>query len=207
MKFDLSIVITCWNELYELLTLLYSFASNKGDDNLKVQFIIMHDTENSQIKRRCIDAFDEILKIKPNFYFEYHESKEHFGSWGHPLREKALKEHVKGEWLLWTNCDNYYVPNFLNNIMSNTGPNVGAIYFDFVNKKKKENNYYHFVTKFGINTCDMGSFIVRTSLAKEIGFSNRSYAADGVFMEALKINVAGKGMTINKVNSTMLIHN
>ena len=53
---------------------------------------------------------------------------------------------------------------------------------------------------------DIGSFIVKSEMAREVGFKDKSFAADGVFVEKLMERYRGK-IKSAKVEQVLFVHN
>ena len=113
------------------------------------------------------------------------------------------------EYCLITNDDNYYVPIFvdeMSKIVQFQNPDI--IYFDMVHNYKFEDlpnpvGYQTLITEPRLDRIDIGSFIFRTQLGKSIGFTDRSYKADGIFFEALSAATTN----IYKISKVLFVHN
>jgi len=58
-------------------------------------------------------------------------------------------------------------------------------------------------TKMRINWIDIGSFIFDTKLGQKVGFSDKSFAADGVFLEKM----IAEGAMPFKSQKYLFVHN
>jgi hypothetical protein len=128
------------------------------------------------------------------------------GTYGHPNRRMALNDITltSKDFVLMTNDDNYYVPEFVRYMRSQFKPNVGIIYNDCLH------NYYSYdvlKSKLQINYIDMGSFVVRGSVAKKIGFVSNEYHADGIYCEQAAEYCNQHKMDIVYIPKAIFIHN
>jgi hypothetical protein len=125
------------------------------------------------------------------------------GAWGHINRARMLSkiDPNEGELLLITNFDNYYVPVFVDTVLSNFNEEVDLLYYDFVHSHQGYQYYNSFPE---ISKIDMGAFITKTELAKQVGFNSTHYCADGFFLEDYK-----KAMSKNMryVKRALFVHN
>jgi hypothetical protein len=123
-----------------------------------------------------------IMSLFGDKRIKFTNSKRRNGRWGHPNRKTLLKnlEAKKDDFVLITNDDNMYVPVFVDAILSSIKKDTGFIMcnvlhsyigFDVMETKLKENHI------------DMGSFAVRASIAKKVGFNHVNFSADGKYAE------------------------
>jgi hypothetical protein len=129
-----------------------------------------------------------------------------YGCYGHPNRRMMLNKIDVNEddFILLTNDDNYYVPQFVNFCQKYMTKKVGMIYFDMLH------NYYFYKvleTKPVVNNIDMGAFIVRGSIAKEIGFKSNKVEADGIYCMDC-VNYCNKNnFEVIKIPGILFVHN
>lgn len=125
------------------------------------------------------------------------------GVWGHMNRATMLSkiDPNEGGLLLITNFDNYYVPVFVETVISNFKKDIDLIYYDFVHSHQ---GYQYYQSYPEISKIDMGAFITRTKMAKKVGFNSTHYCADGFFLEDYK-----KAMKkdIVYINRALFVHN
>ena len=53
---------------------------------------------------------------------------------------------------------------------------------------------------------DIGCFIVRTALAKQVGFRDKTHNGDGTYVEDI-VSRFGQTMRIGKLNKVLFVHN
>lgn len=125
------------------------------------------------------------------------------GVWGHLNRKTALEklDPNEGDKLLITNFDNYYVPVFVEYINKTFTQDVDLVYYDFVHSHQ---GYMNYKSVPEISKIDMGAFITRSKLAKDVGFNSTHYCADGVFIEDYKKRSNGQACYIDR---TLFVHN
>lgn len=130
----------------------------------------------------------------------YIETESRQGVWGHNCRAEALK-YVDTEWVNISNGDNYIVP-MANQILLDSIEGSDVVMTNLVHSYF---NYTLFDTRFSIAYTDMCNFIVRSDIAKNVGFNHRTYAADGLFCEDIK--KAYPNLRIKKLNTCLWVHN
>jgi len=150
------------------------------------------------------DDVKEILPDDPRVIF--YESEVRLGKYGHPNRRYML-DHVKmntDDYVLITNDDNYYVPEYVNYMRRAIGVGVGVVYHDCLH------NYYSYEVlkaKMEINYIDMGSFIVRADIAKKIRFTSNEFHADGIYAEAVADHCNKNNLKMIYLPRPLFIHN
>lgn len=135
----------------------------------------------------------------------FRHSKERNGEWGHPNRDLMLKQvrSKKNDFILLTNDDNMYVPIFIDAMFSVINDNVGFVMCDVLH------SYIGFKvmkTELKENHIDMGSFIVRSDIAKEVGFKHRNFSADGKYAEECGKSCYDNKLEILHVENPLFIH-
>ena len=166
------------------------------------------------------DEFVQIMKyfaaLEPD-KIDYQCTDIRFNDYGHSLREIGLYS-ARGDYVLLTNADNYYIPKALEFInaalLEHKSSNVDVVMFDMVHShanagRRKLPAYSFFVVSYKRESIDMGAAIVATDLAKKAGFSDKSFAADATYFESVarKKNAGGEKLYIIKIPSVLLVHN
>lgn len=131
------------------------------------------------------------------------------GSWGHPNRDLGLKilESNSQDFVLITNDDNYYVPEFIEQMLQKTERvvlPVGLVFCDTVHSYMK---YSVLTSQLKENQIDMGSFIVRLDIAKKVGFKHRHLSADGRYAEECADFCRRTGLVMKRIPRPLFIHN
>jgi len=166
------------------------------------------------------DEFVEIMKyfatIEPD-KIDYQCTDIRFNDYGHSLREIGLHS-ARGDYVLLTNADNYYIPKALEFInaalLEQQSSNVDVVMFDMVHShsnpgRRKLPAYSFFEVSYQRESIDMGAAIVDTDLAKKTGFADKSFDADATYFESVarKKNAGGEKLSIIKIPSILLVHN
>lgn len=112
--------------------------------------------------------------------------------WGHDKRAAGIAL-ASGEWIGFFNDDDSYQHDYLEKMLAAAGKH------DVVFCEWNENPN----CAFAIYQSTAGNFIVRTQIAKQVGWTSRVYEADGVFIEGLK--AAGAGVV--KIAERLYFHN
>lgn len=176
-----SIIITAYNRFNQLKCLIYSLSSQTFSD---YEIIIIHDGWNP-LFRNWFQSVDSPSKIR------YYETPVRHNDWGMSLRNYGLTL-AKGQYIINTNDDNYYVPIWLeeiNNILT-TNPHCNFVYYDMVTNHNNIESHNHkdyglFVPQLRHSYIDMGQFVIHRDLIIDYKFESVA-PADGVFIEYIK---------------------
>jgi len=205
-KKDITIVCVAYKRYTQIPVLIHSFLC-QSLQNWKLH--IIHDGYDQKM--------DELLQPYqekyPQIHYEFTPSRHN--DYGHTLREIGIQK-ADTEFILITNDDNYYVPEFLKLMFREiSARQLDMVLCDMVHShlsggdgsKVYNADQYGclstFPKKFMI---DIGCFIVRTELAKRVGFKDKSFIGDGTFVEDL-IAGAGDSMKIGKLRKVLFVHN
>lgn len=197
MEIKFSIIVVAYKKPLELKCLLYSLLSQTYNN---FEIIIIHDGIDSDHQI----MISEFLKDNRIIYFQ---TPKRFNDYGMSLRNMGL-DIATGDFILNTNDDNYYTPNFLQEtyeaIKNNEDCNL--VYFDSIDKNFQWQNeqqppYSLFKPTLNALHIDMGQFVASKELIAETRFTI-NYDADGIFIEHLKPKI--KPVYIEKV---LFIHN
>ena len=108
-----SFIVVCYERYYNVQCLIYSLLSQTYDN---FEVILIHDGYNQQHE----DIIKPYLSDKR---FKYIYTDQRCNDWGMSLRNKGL-QLAKGEWIINTNDDNYYVPVYLEELIKTTNYDV-----------------------------------------------------------------------------------
>jgi hypothetical protein len=142
---------------------------------------------------------------------EYLCTKERFNDYGHSLRDMALK-NIKGEYVLLTNADNYFIPKaieFINNVFIDQFPDI--VIFDMVHSHSNPGGralpaYSFFETQFERFSLDVSAAIVRSELASKVGFKDKSHDGDQTYFADIA-RFRGGELGIVKIHRILFVHN
>jgi GT2 family glycosyltransferase len=154
---------------------------------------------------------DDYKAIQPLYDKEprvgFYNSEVKFGCNGH-LNRRMMLEGITGaddDFVLITNCDNYYIPYFVDYMLRECRRDVGIVYCDTLHSHQ---NYAVQVSKLVLSGIDMGAFIVRLPVAQENGFNHCDYLpADGLFAEECAALSTRKGLRCVHVPIVLFVHN
>lgn len=174
--------------------------SIKSQTNPNWRLLIIHDGLNKELNRELVrEKYVDGNKV---IFIEHGKRTEKYG---HELRSWALNNISLNEYVLLTNGDNYYTPNMIEEVLQR---DEEFIYFDLVHSHKSKynsnNNDYGYMQSHLIRgAIDMGNVIIKSEIAKKIGFNSDEYHADWIYFdEALKLSP-----TIFKINKILFVHN
>jgi glycosyltransferase involved in cell wall biosynthesis len=198
---DLNIVCTAYERPTLLMTQLCSLAAQTL---INFKILVFHDGHNESVET----VVKEFKNLYPHIEIEYTFSTKRFNDYGHSLREIALNETTE-KFTLLTNDDNYYAPNFIQELMpALLSGNYEISYCNMIHSHDNPNalsagGYQPFSTQMRINWIDIGSFIFDTKIGQKVGFSDKSFAADGVFLEKM----IAAGARPSKNDKYLFVHN
>lgn len=173
--------------------------SIKSQTNNNWRLFLVHDGENKELR---LDLETNDYLNNNVIFIEYPKRTEHYG---HMLRKWALENLVTNEYVLITNGDNYYTPNMVSEVLNK---NEDLIYFDLVHSHENISNhnkssYGYMKSILSISNIDMGCVVVKSNIAKSVGFNSTEYAADwDYFNDILKVNPS-----IVKIDKILFVHN
>jgi len=160
---------------------------------------MMHDGPNSTGLEEQVAQFDD-PRVK--LVITEERKKDEGGYFGHHLRALAIKEHVnKTNFIVHTNCDNYYVPGFCEIMLRAWNPGVYGIVCDCLH------NYIKWdLMKVSLkrSKVDCGCLMIRASIAKKVGWPGRRHEADWDYLFAC---TRKHGPKILHVHKPLFIHN
>jgi glycosyltransferase involved in cell wall biosynthesis len=170
------------------------------------RLVVVHDGEDVQM-RGILEGFK--ASYLDRFDFSFTESRRN--DFGHSLRAMAI-DQCDSEFILLTNDDNYYVPSFLERMFNKIGSeDLDLVLCDMVHSHERpggrlQDNYTAFFTKPQKYDVDIGCFIVKSDLAKVVGFRDKTSAGDGTFVNDIMKN-GGRTVKWGKVNKILFVHN
>jgi GT2 family glycosyltransferase len=174
--------------------------SIKSQTNNNWRLFIIHDGPNNNLKN---DLLVNGYLVKNKVVFVEHPNR--VNDYGHTLRKWGLNNLVTSEYVLITNCDNYYTPTFIDEVSKRT---EDFIYFDCIHSHKTQNNhnktdYGYLNAKLSRGWIDIGSAVIKSDIAKKVGFNSSEFHADWIYFEnVLKISV-----NTFKINKILFVHN
>lgn len=210
------VAVTYGHMPFKLPSFVYQMLDQSSD---RFKLVVIHDGPSSDGTR---EFMEQIAANYPDHvkYIET-EARQHSPEepapccnhmmghgWGHYNRELGLAE-VDTEWVWFQNCDNQVVPKAVEVLQgAMLDPKVDVVWFGLVHNYM---GYEAFKRDFANCACDMAQFIVRTEIARKVGFNHRCFIADGLFIEDIKkanpnlciAEIMGK----NQLPTILTIHN
>jgi glycosyltransferase involved in cell wall biosynthesis len=167
--------------------------------------IVLHDGPDAESARVVADfAHQSPLRCR------WIETPQRFNDYGHSLREIGIAQ-ATGEYVLVTNGDNYYSPRTVEFALQAAGErDLDLVMWDMVHSHARPKPWYRrSYSAFSIfpmrNRADVGAFMVRTAIARAVGFRDKSHDGDATYLE--DIMQSRPGLRIGKIEKTLLMHN
>lgn len=193
----LHIIIAAYGKALETACLLYSIQCQT---NKSWVVYVAHDGPPAP-------DFKALENLFPDPPIGFYSSPVKYGCYGH-VNRKIFLETIRGDnddFVLITNCDNYYIPVFVERMLKACRDDVGIVY---CNTLHSHNDYAVQVSALKLSHIDMGAFIVRLSVAQEVGFKHVTYpAADGLYAEECAQRCLEKNLRAIHISTAMFIHN
>lgn len=173
--------------------------SIKSQTNPNWRLFIIHDGINNSLRA---DLGENGYLTDKVIFVEYPERT---GNYGHFLRGWAINNLIDNEFVLLTNGDNYYTPNMVNEVLNN---DEDFIYFDCVHShttsiNHNNSSYGYMNCQLAANKIDMGCVIVKTKIAKSVGFNSNGFSADWDYFNS----ILALDPTVYKINKILFVHN
>jgi glycosyltransferase involved in cell wall biosynthesis len=127
---------------------------------------------------------------------------ERYNDWGHTPRNYGLEQSTN-EWVVMTGEDNYYVPEFVNEMLK-VSEGQDFIYCDMVHNWINK-DYVGINTGLEFGRIDIGCFMVRTNKGNKIKLKTKEECADWYYVEEFIKKYPNAKVT--KVNKIMYVHN
>lgn len=175
------------------------------------ELLLIHDGKNDTNIKQIVQNFnDERIT-----YIEY---PERINDYGHTLRKWALNEiknkkiDTKSDYIVITNADNYYVPTFIEKMVTQFDYSdiivtycSGMLHSYKSPQPEGDHEYGTIKTKLELGHIDCGGIMVKKDEACEIGWNNLDIYSDWTYIEDI-IKKYGKDK-FSKILGTLFIHN
>ncbi|MBL8644076.1 MAG: glycosyltransferase family 2 protein [Rhodospirillaceae bacterium] len=201
---EITVICVAYRRYQNIPVLIHAFLAQTLQN---FRLIVIHDGYDAEM--------DNLLKpyqaAHPDV-FSYRFSETRFGDYGHSLRDMGIKM-ADTEYILLTNDDNYYCPKFLEYMftpMRQWPAPPDIVMCDMIHSHNRPGGrpqapYNFFETKPARFSVDMGCFIARTALAKQVGFRDKTHDGDATYFEDL-LKAAGNAK-IAKIPHVLFVHN
>lgn len=145
-----------------------------------------------------VDPVRQLASQDPRIRLLASESRA--GKFGHPNRNMGIAA-ARGNWLGLTNDDNYYAPAYFQWLIQEAlRQRADFVYSDCVHSHR---DWAHMVTRPRYRHLDLGGWLARTKVVRQVRFDKHTFNGDGDFINRL---VARAGRTA-KVNAALFVHN
>ncbi len=187
-------IIPSYNRPEKLMCTISSIVA-QTNPNWKLHIIDDNSPEINKIKK-----VEEFFKDDDRIKWTY--LNRNYGNWGHHSRQIGMDESTE-EWVIMTGDDNYYVPEFVD-IMLSESEHQHFVYCDMVhNWINKE--YIPIKSKLQLGAIDVGNFMVKSNMGKKIRLIETENWADYYFVRDFTNKF--KYAKIKKVNRILYVHN
>lgn len=121
--------------------------------------------------------------------------------YGHSLRALGLSmiSEKDSRYTLITNADNYYAPSFIEEMTSGCSDIV------YCNMAHNHWDYKFKESEFRRGKIDCGCVVVKTEIAKNVGWNSREYHADWLFLCDVLLKYPNASIT--KLDKILFVHN
>lgn len=189
--YDLDIVSVTYGHNHELRCFVESILS-QSSHNWRLHLI--HDGPGP-----------EFIRIMNQYWgdtrINYFCTETRANDWGHSLRALGLStiQEKDSRYVLFTNADNIYVPVFVEEM---TKACSDIVYCNMIHDHW---DYRFRETSLQRGKIDCSAFVVKTELAKKVGWNSREYAADWYYIQ--DVLRAYPNASVIKNNKILVVHN
>ena len=187
-------IIPTYNRTNNLMSTLYSLVAQSNRE-WKAHVVI--DNQSTILFDKIIEWF----KDEPRIQFTCINGP-HWDA-GHTPRNYGL-ERSTAEWVIMTGDDNYYIPTFVNEVLSVVEDDTKFIYCDMIHNGY---GYHFFDCHHSSHHIDIGNMIMRSELAKQLKLDTTRVDADGLFCNQYINMFCQHENGIKKINKILYVHN
>lgn len=200
----ISFVITTFNEMPHKLPVSVHSAMDQVFQDYELQ--VWHDGNSNQSYYESLEFIENFTMATPRSEdrVKFYANPERRGLTGYPMRQDAL-EQVTGDYVVFSNGDNYHTPEYLLYFAREVqqDPTVDLVYVNGLHNYANPGKPWTVLdSKPNKGAIDMAFFMTRTSLAREIGFTDQGVCGDGTFIDAAvargakTVKVRGDAVTV-----------
>lgn len=206
---ELTIVCVAYRRYQNLPVLIHAFLAQTLQN---FRLLVIHDGPDAEMQALLAPYCERHPGV-----IDCHFTDRRHNDYGHSLRQLGIGM-ADSDYLLITNDDNYYVPRFLEFMFmpmqqadSGEGTAPDIVFCDMIHSHnnpgvRRQLPYNPFETRPERNHIDMGCFIARTALARQVGFRDKGFAGDATYFEDL-VAAAGPSPNLVKIPMTLFVHN
>ena len=198
----MTVVCVAYRRPAALQVLMHAFLAQTSQD---YRLIIIHDGPDEEMEA-LLAGYCTRFPEK----FECMFTDERHNDFGHSLRQIGL-ERTTSAFVMFTNDDNYYVPTFVEIVTGVlAATNCDVVLVDVLHSHENAGDtvapaYSVLTTEPRMNRFDVGAGVFRTTLAKSVGWRDRGFAADGVFIEDIMASATKPRLV--KIPQVLFVHN
>jgi len=176
-----SIVVVAYQRYAQIPCLIHSLLSQTFDD---FEVIVLHDGPDEK-HLSTMSPFLTDSRIK------YGQTQLRYNDYGHSLRNLGIQQ-AKGDFIINTNDDNYYVPIWLDELQNviTKNPDCNFVYYDMIlshhnilNHNRKD--YGLLIPKIEHSMIDVGQYAVKRDVIKNHKFKSNP-DSDGDLIVSMK---------------------
>lgn len=196
----LTIYVVAYRRHAQITCLIHSL---QAQTDTSFHLVIMHDGPDAEMLRLLSKLSDETT-----LSFEFRFTRRRHDDYGHSLRAEAIRDCAT-DYILLTNDDNYYVPKFVELMLSAARSKaLDLVLCDMVHSHERPGgrpvaSYSAFPTHPSPGNSDIGCFIVRAERARQVGFRDRRSIGDATFIADLMAQAPRWG----KIEKILFVHN
>jgi glycosyltransferase involved in cell wall biosynthesis len=165
-------IIPAYKKPHHLMAIISSIFAQTSDQ----WFIhVIFDGPQDGINDKVVDYYKDSDKIK------FTTLPERTNDWGHTPRNYGLAE-AKEEWVVMSGDDNYYTPKFVELMLQEVKEDIHFVYCNMLHNWVNF-EYYYIVSAPVKGKIDIGNFMSRTNLAKQLKINVKDQLGDGTFVE------------------------
>jgi hypothetical protein len=123
------------------------------------------------------------------------ETEKPLGHWGHPYRQRGI-DACRGEFIGMSNDDNYYVPGYLEQML-HALKNADLALCHMIHS-------YMGWALYDTSDTDLGSWLSRASLVRQVPWSGQNHESDRVYVQSLRAIAGGRVVTVPR---PLFVHN
>jgi len=192
---NIEFIIPTYNRTELLFTIVCSILS-QTNPNWKIHIV------GDNIPQKNLDRLNSFLNVINDDRIKFTNLPERYNDWGHTPRNYGMEQSTS-EWVIMTGEDNYYCPEFVNEMLK-VSDGQHFVYCNMVhNWMNKE--YIPIKSKLELGSIDIGCFMVKTNMGNKIKLKTEHEWADWYFV--VDFTDKYKYAKIKKVDKIMYVHN
>lgn len=195
------VIAVAFERFGELRVFVQSWL-NQTEKNWRLT--VIHDGPNDEF----VSIMNQYKERSPTQIY-FHQTISRFNDYGHSLRDIGLNI-AEGDYVLLTNADNYFIPKaieFLNVEITKHQPDV-VIYNMIHSHDQNWGPAYSLLdTKYAPSHIDVSAAIVKTGLAKAVGFRDKSFNGDATYFVDIANHKAPAMLNVVKIKRVLFVHN